>query len=105
MIRRPPRSTLFPYTTLFRSTGYLVGATPVLQQWGLLVGVTVSTFAIGITLGLMNKGLEKYIPTQIPVNLEALPAGVKVERATFEHLGKNYVLINALGSSQIDRKS
>src|SRR5258708_11916455 len=24
MIRRPPRSTLFPYTTLFRSTGVLV---------------------------------------------------------------------------------
>src|SRR2546430_13607205 len=23
MIRRPPRSTLFPYTTLFRSKGYL----------------------------------------------------------------------------------
>src|SRR2546426_8130296 len=23
MIRRPPRSTLFPYTTLFRSLGYL----------------------------------------------------------------------------------
>src|SRR3712207_8743544 len=23
MIRRPPRSTLFPYTTLFRSTGFL----------------------------------------------------------------------------------
>src|SRR5258705_9841497 len=26
MIRRPPRSTLFPYTTLFRSTGYLAAA-------------------------------------------------------------------------------
>src|SRR2546426_8199389 len=25
MIRRPPRSTLFPYTTLFRSHGLLVG--------------------------------------------------------------------------------
>src|SRR5258707_15885051 len=25
MIRRPPRSTLFPYTTLFRSYGYLPG--------------------------------------------------------------------------------
>src|SRR2546430_13115972 len=25
MIRRPPRSTLFPYTTLFRSYGYNVG--------------------------------------------------------------------------------
>src|SRR5256886_12969438 len=24
MIRRPPRSTLFPYTTLFRSVGYTV---------------------------------------------------------------------------------
>ena len=24
MIRRPPRSTLFPYTTLFRSTAYLI---------------------------------------------------------------------------------
>jgi putative OPT family oligopeptide transporter len=82
-------------------TGYLVGATPVRQQWGLLVGVTVSTFAIGITLGLMNKGLEKYIPTQIPLNVQALPAGVKVERDTFEHRGKNYVLINALGSAQV----
>src|SRR5258705_8297167 len=25
MIRRPPRSTLFPYTTLFRSIGYHAG--------------------------------------------------------------------------------
>src|SRR2546425_9741983 len=25
MIRRPPRSTLFPYTTLFRSVGSLIG--------------------------------------------------------------------------------
>src|SRR2546429_3741421 len=25
MIRRPPRSTLFPYTTLFRSGGHVVG--------------------------------------------------------------------------------
>src|SRR2546429_2263252 len=25
MIRRPPRSTLFPYTTLFRSLGFLLG--------------------------------------------------------------------------------
>src|SRR2546430_11456474 len=26
MIRRPPRSTLFPYTTLFRSRGKSIGA-------------------------------------------------------------------------------
>src|SRR2546422_11145988 len=29
MIRRPPRSTLFPYTTLFRSPSGLSDATPV----------------------------------------------------------------------------
>jgi putative OPT family oligopeptide transporter len=82
-------------------TGYLVGATPVLQQWGLLVGVTVSTIAIGATLSLMNKGLEKYSPLQIPVNLQALPTGVKIEKDRFEHQGKSYVLINSIGSREI----
>jgi putative OPT family oligopeptide transporter len=82
-------------------TGYLVGATPKLQQLGLLVGVTVSTIAIGTTLSLMNKGLEKYIPTEIPVNLQALPEGVKVERDVFTHQGKSFVLINALSSHEI----
>src|SRR5438034_4351487 len=28
MIRRPPRSTLFPYTTLFRSSGGFIGVAP-----------------------------------------------------------------------------
>src|SRR3712207_7740806 len=28
MIRRPPRSTLFPYTTLFRSAGRVVRSSP-----------------------------------------------------------------------------
>src|ERR1700682_329245 len=82
-------------------TGYLVGATPFWQQMGLLIGVTVSTVAIGITLNLMNKGLEKYLPTQIHVNIQSLPAGVKVERDTFIYQGKNYVLINALGSHEV----
>lgn len=82
-------------------TGYLVGATPFWQQVGLLVGVTVSTVAIGATLNVMNKGLEKYLPTRIPVNIEALPSGVKVERQGFVYQGKNFVLINSLGSHEI----
>src|SRR3712207_7405990 len=32
MIRRPPRSTLFPYTTLFRSFGFCIMST---RGWGL----------------------------------------------------------------------
>src|SRR3712207_9071818 len=38
MIRRPPRSTLFPYTTLFRSN---VGG----YNWGLVAGKTQTHFA------------------------------------------------------------
>jgi len=82
-------------------TGFLVGATPFWQQMGLLVGVTISTVAIGTTLNLMNKGLERYIPTQIGVNLQALPSGVKIERPSFTYQGKTYVLINVLGSHEI----
>ncbi len=82
-------------------TGYLVGATPFWQQMGLLVGVTISTVAIGATLNLMNKGLEKYIPTQIPVTVQSLPSGVKVERDSFTYQGKSYILINSLGSHEI----
>src|SRR5256885_16520131 len=37
MIRRPPRSTLFPYTTLFRSIGHLVAAEAVADALGATV--------------------------------------------------------------------
>ncbi len=82
-------------------TGYLVGATPFWQQMALLVGVTVSTVAIGATLNLMNSGLEKYIPTPIAVNIQALPQGVKIERASYTYKNKSYVLVNSLGSGTI----
>src|SRR2546430_12962707 len=52
MIRRPPRSTLFPYTTLFRSLSDLVGAfelreNPLAQAWSQVqeaLGATPKTF-------------------------------------------------------------
>src|SRR3989449_5215095 len=47
MIRRPPRSTLFPYTTLFRSI-----LTTVLEERG----------------GLIIKGLQDVFPEQKPIN-------------------------------------
>src|SRR5467141_1164907 len=82
-------------------TGYLVGSTPFWQQMGLLIGVTVSTVAIAFTLNLMNTGLEKYLPSQIPVNIQSLPAGVTIENPVFDYHGKNYMLINSLGSHEI----
>src|ERR1700690_1500736 len=70
-------------------TGYLVGATPVNQQIGLIVGVMVASFFIGLTLIGMNKGLEKYTPNPIPINLAQLPEGVQVETQNYVHAGKN----------------
>jgi len=35
-------------------TGYLVGATPVWQQVGLIIGVLVSTFAVGFTMDIID---------------------------------------------------
>src|SRR3712207_9339802 len=67
MIRRPPRSTLFPYTTLFRSLLALLVGVPAGVYTGLhrhswlsralltfsLIGVSLPTFLIGILLILV----------------------------------------------------
>jgi putative OPT family oligopeptide transporter len=79
-------------------TGYLVGATPSKQQLALMIGAMVSVFAIGGTLTLMNVGLEEFKPAQIAVNIAQLPQGVSVENQNYAHAGKNYVLLNAIGS-------
>ena len=85
-------------------TGYLVGATPYWQQIGLLICVTVSTLAIGTTLNLMNQGLQKYIPTQIPVNIRCAACWrSKIEREdTFVYQRRSpYTLLNSLGSGEV----
>src|SRR2546422_9942211 len=52
MIRRPPRSTLFPYTTLFRSwlVFLLCLVAPFRQVWGLLAVVMALTGSQAMTL-------------------------------------------------------
>jgi putative OPT family oligopeptide transporter len=82
-------------------TGYLVGATPARQQIGLIAGVLAASFAIGGTLLLMNKGLERYTPVVIPLQIAQLPEGVRVETQNYTHAGKTYVLVNSLGSSEV----
>src|SRR3712207_7907163 len=50
MIRRPPRSTLFPYTTLFRSLGGLFRSANQLNTWSgfLLLPVITPVFLVGL---------------------------------------------------------
>jgi uncharacterized oligopeptide transporter (OPT) family protein len=82
-------------------TGHLVGATPVWQQIGLIIGVSVSTVAIGLTLIAMNKGLEKFETVNIPFNIQQLSDGVKIEDQSYEHGGKTYVLVNSIGATSL----
>src|SRR5260370_14496102 len=57
MIRRPPRSTLFPYTTLFRSI--------VLMQFTvfLLIGVLLFVFAQHAPLLAAGERTDRVLPT------------------------------------------
>jgi uncharacterized oligopeptide transporter (OPT) family protein len=82
-------------------TGYLVGATPRWQQISLVIGVLVSSFAIGGTLILMNYGLAQYKPIQIPLDINHLPTGVELQADNYAHEGRTYALVNAIGSSVI----
>lgn len=101
-------------------TGYLLGATPRAQQAALLIGVTISTFAVGYTLTGMNKGLEEFRPLTKQIDINRLPAGVSLEenngqrafdRAHFSYKnaqgqevtksGGDYYLLNAINSPEV----
>ncbi|HTU34777.1 MAG TPA: oligopeptide transporter, OPT family [Candidatus Acidoferrum sp.] len=82
-------------------TGFLVGATPRKQQLGLLVGVAVSSLAVGGTLLLMNIGLAQYKPVQMALDINQLPAGVTIQQQSYPYEGKMYELVNALGSHTV----
>src|SRR3712207_7696962 len=56
MIRRPPRSTLFPYTTLFRSRARWFRGVPRELRGGTLVSTKI-TLAKGLNMGL-RKAME-----------------------------------------------
>ncbi len=60
-------------------TGYLVGSTPRLQQIAFMIGVVVSTIAIGLTLNLMNTGLQEFRAASQPWNINAPHPGVAVQ--------------------------
>lgn len=92
-------------------TGFLLGATPWKQQLALMVGVCVSTFAIGATLNAMNRGLEEFHATDKAWSLRGADAqGVQDQgrftRARIAVDGKErpagqYILLNALGSHDL----
>ncbi|MFZ0747140.1 MAG: oligopeptide transporter, OPT family [Terracidiphilus sp.] len=98
-------------------TGYIVGSTPRLQQIALMIGVVVSTVAIGFTLNLMNTGLQQFRAASQPWNINAPHPGVAIQndvrhlpeqfpvlgpnKSSTEHHKSEYVVLNALGSPEL----
>jgi putative OPT family oligopeptide transporter len=98
-------------------TGYIIGATPRLQQIALMIGVVVSTVVIGFTLNLMNTGLQEFHAAPQPWDINAphpgvsiqsgndkLPDNIRVQAAdksTTNHQRSEYTILNAIGSSEL----
>jgi uncharacterized oligopeptide transporter (OPT) family protein len=98
-------------------TGFLVGATPWKQQLALMIGVCVSTFAVGLTLNAMNRGFEEFHTMNKAWDISAAHDGVQNQgtftrkefRVTAPGQGKtggtlegdHYILLNALGSHEL----
>src|SRR3712207_8721270 len=59
MIRRPPRSTLFPYTTLFRSNGTFRNGRPIKQPTKLENGDQIDTGSVSFRLCAVPASAEK----------------------------------------------
>jgi len=98
-------------------TGFLIGATPIKQRYAFLIGIAVSTVAIGGTLNLMNTGMQEFREAPHAWNINATHEGVAVlanahglldrfpvkapNGTTTQHTKSEYVVLNALGSSEL----
>src|SRR3712207_7048196 len=65
MIRRPPRSTLFPYTTLFRSATPPAYAAPEQRDTHLTVTGRADQYALGIIAYEMITGARRVDPASV----------------------------------------
>src|SRR3712207_7221337 len=90
MIRRPPRSTLFPYTTLFRSEVHRRGDPPALEPGHVLGDLRVRR----IGLGESRKVLLDYPEHLIHVILRNLEA--RSEEHTSELQSRQYLVCRLL---------
>jgi len=98
-------------------TGYIIGATPRLQQIALMIGVVVSTIVIGVTLNVMNTGLQEFHSAQQAWDINASHAGVTVQpdieklpvqlrvvaadKTSSQHARTEYTILNAIGSTEL----
>src|SRR3712207_8681881 len=92
MIRRPPRSTLFPYTTLFRSRTALlrrIGRGSIMRR--VCLPVLLATAAVA-SYALALLGLE----AGSPLHLAAADLGVRSEEHKSELQSRQYLVCRLL---------
>src|SRR3712207_8580642 len=89
MIRRPPRSTLFPYTTLFRSTFSTADDNQTQVEIHVLQGER--------ELAVYNKTIGKFQLTGIPPAPRGMPqVEVRSEEHTSELQSRQYLVCRLL---------
>src|SRR2546425_7868789 len=66
MIRRPPRSTLFPYTTLFRS---MIKKKEFARRW-MIAGLAAVTTTAGLVVGVAGPAAADPVTTIVGVRSE-----------------------------------
>jgi putative OPT family oligopeptide transporter len=98
-------------------TGFIVGATPKSQRFAFLIGIAVSTVAIGGTLQVMNQSLQTFREAPQAWNINAPHPGVEIQHdihglvdqfpviapsgASSIHHKSEYIVLNAIGSSEL----
>jgi uncharacterized oligopeptide transporter (OPT) family protein len=98
-------------------TGFLIGATPRNQRFAFLIGIVVSTVAIGFTLNMMNNALQEFHEAPQAWDISAAHSGVSeqkdprglndqfqvigADKTTTVHHKSEYIVLNALGSSEL----
>jgi putative OPT family oligopeptide transporter len=84
-------------------TGYIVGSTPRLQQIALMIGVVVSTLIIGVTLNLMNTGLQEFHALDKSWDINASHPGVVIQHDN--HPPSDIRVVAADGKTSADEKT
>src|SRR5467141_1278536 len=73
MIRRPPRSTLFPYTTLFRSLPRTLGLG--VSQLNQLVNIALASFLVQGSIAFLSYG---WLLLMVPLNIFAMAVSTAI---------------------------
>src|SRR5437588_9953621 len=106
MLRRPPRSTLFPYTTLFRSTGSPVRHFDAEQRAIVLAAEEVGIARAAARAGAADREFDREGGVELDVigNAVILDAENPAHRCARQHTAPPHMLvIGALGEDHVER--